>query len=157
MRPFFPQRSRRPHTALCLVLLFLCGCAATAPAPDPDSELWTGRVTGDIIGDLRFYLPAERARRSGALPVEGRLIVRARVRGESENATVRMSVTGTLADGIFRARISGRGRAEGGYQFYLSGTMQGTVSQTEGFGTMEVSTKGFQGTGDWVLHRSDNS
>ena len=142
-----------------LALFGLSGCATTPAGGGGDWELWVGKLTGRVDGDLEILF-------SRFEEGEGVHSVKGRFEGEVEggfggygSGTVEGAVEGKFKDGIFDLHLSGEASLNGNAAL-LNGKMTGTMSQTTAFGTWYMVARSnedaYRLSGQWRADRTED-
>jgi hypothetical protein len=135
-----------------IVLLSILGCASTQLVPDADTEKWIGKISGMAKGDLELFIKQTQGQ-GDFHSVTGPFVMYLKTTGGYGSGKVKGNVKGIVKNGIMKAKISGHAQVEDGSS-HISGTMIGTISKTQAFGTWSLGhIEGFL-SGKWTAEKA---
>ncbi|MCG8688373.1 MAG: hypothetical protein MI892_26110, partial [Desulfobacterales bacterium] len=119
-------------TGLCL---HLGGCVTTKePSSNIAKDIWTGEMTGMAKAKLHLESFQTSGSDSDTL-IQGRIKMNIEsAQGVGGNITLLGELTGRIKDGLMKAKISGDAKGA-----KCTGDFIGTMSETQGFGTWEIT------------------
>ena len=139
-----------------LACLLALGCASTQVEPGAVAEMWKGKVTGMIDGDIKFSI--ERiAGETNAFSVKGNMVIKAQqISGGYGEGEIRCIIKGRIKNETMNALIHGRAVVSEGSSD-VSGSFVGTISKTQAFGTWNLSHVEGVHSGEWTADKTSTS
>jgi hypothetical protein len=139
-----------------LAFLLLLGCASTQIEPGTVAEMWEGKVTGMIDGDIKFSI-ARIAEENNVFSLKGNMVMKAQeIAGGYGEGRISCSIKGKIKNGVMNARLFGRAKVSEGTAD-VSGDLVGTISRTQGFGTWTLSHVEGVHSGKWTAEKRSTS
>jgi hypothetical protein len=136
-----------------LASLLVLGCASTQVEPGAVAEMWEGKVTGMIDGDIKFSI-ARIAGENNAFSVKGNMVMKARrIAGGYGEGEIRCIIKGKIKNEVMNARINGTAVVSEGSSS-VSGNLVGTMSKTQAFGTWNLSHVEGVHSGEWTAEKT---
>lgn len=138
-----------------LASLFVLGCASTQVDPAAVAEIWEGKTTGMIDGNIKFSI-ARIAGENNAFSVKGNMVINAQqISGGYGEGEIRCVIKGKIINEVMNARIRGRAVVSEGSSD-VNGSLIGTMSKTQAFGTWTLSHVEGVHSGEWTAEKMSN-
>ncbi|UCD88441.1 MAG: hypothetical protein JSW04_08155 [Desulfobacterales bacterium] len=138
-----------------LAFLLVLGCASTQVEPGAVAEMWKGKITGMIDGDIKFSI-VRIAGENNSFSVKGNMDMKGqRIVGYGEGE-IKCTIKGKIKNEVMNAIIHGRAVVSDG-SADVSGTLVGTMSKTQAFGTWNLSHVGGIHSGEWTAEKTSTS
>lgn len=139
---------------ILLGIMLLAGCVTTETAPEGAKTLWVGEMTGMGEGEMKLN-SWEVTGEGDVQEVNSQVLVKiTSTAGGYGGGTLTGRLTGRIKDGLLEATFVGFARVSDG-NASVHGRFIGTVSETQGFGTWDMTASGEGGrfTGEWSVQR----
>ena len=120
------------------------------PLHASDVELWEMKLTGDTVGVFKLQLKRVKTEK-GFHNISGKFsgTMNDRTFGQGK---MTMKLKGKIENDALRAKLSGSASVSDGH-VSLRGTMKGTLSETQGFGTWSMTHDWGSPKGEWTMKR----